>query len=202
MNDFMEKKLFDQIAESYDTNERKELAAIIVNAIKVELKESKDKSLLDYGCGTGLVGLEFSSLVDKVLLIDSSEQMLEIAKAKIIRANIKNAEVLYSDLTKATSNMKVDIILVSLVLLHIPDVSKVLRQFFSALNPNGNLIIVDFDKNENVNHPKVHNGFRHTDLKSLLTDVGFKKISIKTFYHGKNIFMNQDASLFLSTSFK
>ncbi len=198
----MENNLFDQIANKYDTKERKELAKIIVNAIQMELKESKDKSLLDYGSGTGLVGLEFSSLVDTVLLIDSSEQMLEIAREKIIRANIGNVNIICSDFMETTSNIAVDIILVSLVLLHIPDVGEILRHFYSVLNKNGKLIIVDFDKNENVNHPNIHNGFGHMDLKSLLTDAGFNTVKIRTFYHGKNIFMNQDASLLISTSLK
>ncbi|EPG72569.1 ribosomal protein L11 methyltransferase-like protein [Leptospira fainei serovar Hurstbridge str. BUT 6] len=198
----MQNNLFDQIASEYDTKERQELAKIIVKEIKSELKNSKDKSLLDYGSGTGLVGLELSPLVDKILLMDSAEQMLEIAKEKIIRANMKNAEVIYSDFTKTTSSIKADIIVVSLVLLHIPDTNRILKQFFSVLKENGKLIIVDFDKNEKVNHPKVHNGFSHTDLKSLLTDAGFKKTEIRTFYNGENIFMNQDASLLISTSLK
>ncbi|TGN06542.1 class I SAM-dependent DNA methyltransferase [Leptospira ilyithenensis] len=198
----MENNIFNQIANKYDTKERTELAKIIVNAIKPELKESKNKSLLDYGCGTGLVGLELSTLVDKLLLTDSSEQMLEITEAKITQGNIKNAEVIDSDFTKTTSNIEADIIIVSLVLLHIPDVNKILRRFYSVLNTNGKLIIVDFDKNEKVSHPNVHNGFAHTDLKSLLTDAGFNTIEIKTFHHGKNIFMNQDASLLISTGLK
>ncbi|EQA46260.1 methyltransferase, UbiE/COQ5 family [Leptospira broomii serovar Hurstbridge str. 5399] len=198
----MESNLFDQIANKYDTKERRELAKIIVNEIKSELKNCKDKSLLDYGSGTGLVGLQLSPLVDKLLLMDSAEQMLEIAREKITRANMKNAEVIYSDFTKTTPNLKADIIVGSLVLLHIPDLKDILGHFFSVLNTNGKLIIVDFDKNEKINHPKVHNGFNQMDLKTLLNAVGFRKIEIRTFYHGKNIFMNHDASLMISTSLK
>jgi ubiquinone/menaquinone biosynthesis C-methylase UbiE len=198
----MEDNLFDQIANKYDTKERQELAQIIVNEIKSELKNSKDKSLLDYGSGTGLVGLELSSFVTKIRLMDSAEQMLAIAREKITRTNIENAEVIHSDFTKTTSNIKTDIVVVSLVLLHILDVYEMLKNFYSVLNANGKLIIIDFDKNEKVNHPKVHNGFRHLDLKSLLSNAGFKNIEIRTFHYGKNIFMNQDASLLISTSLK
>jgi ubiquinone/menaquinone biosynthesis C-methylase UbiE len=197
----MENNIFNQIANRYDTTERKELAKIIVTAIKSELKENKD-TVLDYGCGTGLIGLALSSLVDKILFMDSSEQMLEVTREKIIRANVKNADVIHSDFTKTNLHIEVDVIVVSLVLHHIPDVHNALKQFYSILNKNGKLIIVDFDKNEKINHLNVHNGFRQADLNSLLADVGFNKIEIKTFYHGKNIFMNQDASLFISTSLK
>ncbi|HZG71257.1 MAG TPA: hypothetical protein VEY51_06915, partial [Chondromyces sp.] len=60
----------------------------------------------------------------------------------------------------------------------------------------------DFDKNDKINHPKVHNGFSHEELKKRLSEVGFKSIEIKTFYHGNRIFMNQDASMFISSSIK
>ncbi|WP_246838586.1 hypothetical protein [Leptospira stimsonii] len=77
-----------------------------------------------------------------------------------------------------------------------------LAYFYSALNEKGKLVIVDFDKNEKVNHPEVHNCFNPVDLKFLPHEVGFKKVEIRTIYHGKNIFTNQDASLFLSSSRK
>ncbi len=198
----MENRPFNQIAKSYDTKQRKELAKVIVRAIQNELKERRVNTLLDYGCGTGLVGLELSPLVDKLFMVDSAEPMIEIVKEKIFRANIKNAEVIHSDFAKVPAPVFADVIVVSLVLLHIREVRKMLTYFYSALNENGKLVIVDFDKNEKVNHPEVHNGFDPADLKFLLHEVGFKKVEIKTIYHGKNIFMNQDASLFPSSSRK
>jgi len=57
---------------------------------------------------------------------------------------------------------------------------------YSKKNDNGKLIIVDFDKNDKISHPKVHNGFSHEELKELLSEKGFKSTEIKTFYHEKN----------------
>jgi len=90
----------------------------------------------------------------------------------------------------------------SLVLLHIPDTKRILWELFSILNDGGKLIIVDFDKNDKVNHPMVHNGFLHDNLKRVLSEIGFKSIKIKTFYQGSHIFMKQDASMFIASSTK
>src|SRR5690606_17138563 len=98
--------------------------------------------------------------------------------------------------------LKADIVLMSLVLLHIPDTKRILQSVFDILNEGGKLIIVDFDKNERVTHPKVHNGFSHDELKKLLSEIGFKQIEIKTFYHGTRVFVNEDASMFLASSIK
>lgn len=179
-----------------------ELANVIVKEVKAEIQNSKSKSLLDYGSGTGLIGLELSDLVDSVLLVDSSEQMLKVAQAKITHRGITNANVLYSDFTKEIPELKADIILMSLVLLHIPDTKKILQALFHILNDGGKLVIIDFDKNDKISHPKVHNGFSHAELKEILAEVGFKSSDVKTFYHGKQIFMKQDASMFISSSIK
>lgn len=198
----MENNVFEQMAKRYDTEDRKELASIIVKEVRTVLQNSESKTLIDYGSGTGLVSLELADLVNSIWLVDSSEQMLEVAKGKISRKDITNAKVLISDFTQEVPELKADIIFMSLVLLHIPDTKKILQVLYQMLNAGGKLIIVDFDKNERINHPKVHNGFYHEELKSYLSEVGFVTTQINTFHHGEQIFMKQDASMFLSVSKK
>lgn len=113
-----------------------------------------------------------------------------------------NANVLYSDFTQETPELKADIVLMSLVLLHIPDTKQILKEMFNLLNDGGKLIIVDFDKNDQIYHPKVHNGFTHEELTTILTEIGFRSIEMKTFYHGSEIFMKKDASMFIASSVK
>jgi ubiquinone/menaquinone biosynthesis C-methylase UbiE len=196
----MENNVFEQMAKRYDTEDRIELAKVIVKEVRQELQNCKSSSLIDYGSGTGLVSLELSDLVDSILLVDSSKQMLEVAKTKISNKGMTNAKVLYSDFTQETPELKADIVLMSLVLLHIPDTQNILQKMFSILSDNGKLIIIDFDKNDKINHPKVHNGFSHDELNKRLAQAGFKSTEIKTFYQGTGIFMNQDASMFISSS--
>lgn len=198
----MDDNVFEQMARRYDTEERIALAKIVAEAIEPELRDSLSKTLIDYGSGTGLVGLALSGLVRSVLLVDSSKQMLEVAEAKISSMGKSNAEVLFADFSQKVPELKADIVLMSLVLLHIPDTKRILQSVFEILNEGGKLIIVDFDKNERVTHPKVHNGFSHDELKKLLSEIGFKQIEIKTFYHGTRVFVNEDASMFLASSIK
>lgn len=198
----MENNVFEEMAKRYDTEERMELAKVIVKEVRLELENSKSKSLIDYGSGTGLVSLELSDLVDSILLVDSSEQMLKVAEAKISQRGLTNVKVLHSDFLQNTPELKADIILMSLVLLHILETKKILQELFNILNDDGKLIIIDFDKNDRVHHPKVHNGFLHEELKDRLSEVGFKSTEIKTVHHGNHIFMNQDAAMFICTSIK
>lgn len=198
----MTDNIFEQMEKRYDTPDRIELANIILEQIKPEFQNTQTSTLLDYGSGTGLISLELSSLVNSVVLVDSSEQMLEVAEAKINSQKIKNAEVLNVDFTKEVPAVQVDIILISLVLLHVPNTNLLLENLYSILNPGGKLIIIDFDKNEKVNHPKIHNGFTHEEMEIYLSQIGFESIETETFHSGKNIFAKQNASMFMSMSLK
>lgn len=198
----MESNVFEQMAKRYDSEERIELAKIVSREVRSALQGSQSKSLVDYGSGTGLVSLELTDLIASVLLVDSSQQMIEVAKNKIAQKEITNATVLHSDFTQKTPDLKADIVLMSLVLLHVPETKKILQQMFNILTEDGRLLIIDFDKNDKIDHPKVHNGFSHEELKEKLSEVGFRSSEIKTFYHGKNIFMKQDASMFIASSSK
>src|SRR5699024_10809852 len=60
----MKENHFEQMAKRYDTEDRIALAKVITKEVKFELQNSKSKSLLDYGSGTGLISLELSDLVD------------------------------------------------------------------------------------------------------------------------------------------
>lgn len=67
---------------------------------------------------------------------------------------------------------------------------------FFNLSLSGQLIIIDFDYNEAVQSDLVHPEFNQADLKSYLSEIGFKRIESMTVYSGSGILMGQDASLF------
>ena len=198
----MNNNLFDDLAKKYDSKERVFLANKIQNRVYLELDDSLEKILLDYGSGTGLVSLNLTSMVNKVYLVDSSEEMTQITNHKIKDQEILNAKALCHNLMTETLDLKADIILVSLVLLHIPDTQKILEELYRRLNDHGKLIIVDFDLNDKINDSRVHNGFDKKQLASQLTDAGFTNITAETFYQGEKIFMKEDASLCLTVGYK
>lgn len=198
----MANELFDELAKRYDSDKQIFLASIIQKEVEAELEESQDKTFLDYGSGTGLVSLDLASYVDQLYLIDSSKEMTAITTNKIKTNQIENASALCRDLIKEDLTFKVDIILVSLVLLHIPDTDLVLKQLYKHLNPKGKLIIVDFDKNEKITDSRVHNGFDKQELKEKMQTTGFVHVSSDTFYQGEKLFMKEDASLCLTLGYK
>lgn len=194
---------FEMIANTYDTAERIRIAKVSADAIREYLVDAKSKNGIDFGCGTGLVGMNLLNDFNSLLFLDTSQNMINQIKQKIFGSNIQKAATLCFDFEKdSLADLHTDYIFMVQVLLHIQDVELVLSRLYEVLNEGGHLLIVDFDKNEKVVSDLVHNGFDQTELADIMTKIGYRDIQSKTFYTGSKIFMGQDASLFILDSRK
>jgi len=189
---------FEMIANIYDTPERIQIAKVASDAIREYLVDAKGKNAIDFGCGTGLVGMNLLSDFNSILFLDTSQNMVHQVEQKISDFNIMNADTLCFDFEKESpSELHADYIFMAQVLLHIKDFQSVLLKLYEVLNPGGHLLIVDFIKNKDIVSDMVHNGFDLEDLTGILAKIGYRDIQSKTVYTGSKIFMGQDASIFI-----
>ncbi|TBL77380.1 class I SAM-dependent methyltransferase [Paenibacillus thalictri] len=194
---------FEMIAKRYDTPERIQIAKVSSDAISEYVVDAKSKKAIDFGCGTGLVGMNLLNAFHSMLFLDTSPNMLDQIKQKISDLNIQNAHTLCFDFEKeGLPGLRADYIFMAQVLLHIHDAEFILSRLFDVLNEGGHLLIVDFDKNEKVVSDIVHNGFKQDDLAEMMMKIGYKDVQSKTFYTGRGIFMGHDASMFILHSRK
>jgi ubiquinone/menaquinone biosynthesis C-methylase UbiE len=194
---------FEMIANVYDTPERIHIAKVSSEAIREYLVDTKDMTAIDFGCGTGLVGMSILNEFQTVLFLDTSQNMIRQIEQKISNQGIQNANTLCFDLEQDTTvDFHSDYIFMAQVLLHIKDIEFILSRLYEVLNDGGHLIIVDFNKNDEIESDMVHNGFDQMSLGELMSKIGYKDIHAKTFYHGSNIFMGKDASMFVLDSRK
>ncbi len=194
---------FEMIANIYDTSERIQIAKVSSNAIREYLVDTKSKNAIDFGCGTGLVGMNLLNDFNTMLFLDISQNMINQVKQKISSSNTQNATTLSFDFEKdSLLDLHADYIFMAQVLLHINDVELVLSRLNEVLNESGHLLIVDFDKNEKIVSDMVHNGFDQIELADIMTKIGYRDVQSKTFYTGSKIFMGHDASLFILDSQK
>lgn len=194
---------FEMMANVYDTPERVNIAKVSANAIREYLVDAKNKDAIDFGCGTGLVGMDLLDEFKSVLFLDTSQNMINQVEQKISDGNIHNASTLCFDFEIATlATIRADYIFMAQVLLHIKDFEPVLSRLYDILNPGGHLIITDFNKNDEVVSDLVHNGFDLEELSDIMLKIGYKNVQSKTIYSGSKIFMGQDASMFVLDSQK
>lgn len=194
---------FEMIADIYDTSERIQIAKVASDAIRKHLTDAKGKTAIDFGCGTGLVGMDLLRDFNSMLFLDTSQKMLNQIEKKIAANNIQNAATLCFDFERdSLSDLKADYIFMVQVLLHIKDVEPVLSRLYEVLNQGGHLLIIDFDKNEKVASDMVHNGFDQKELAETMAPLGYINIQSETFYTGSRIFMGEDAAMFILEAVK
>ena len=193
---------FNQLAAKYDTPKNRYMAKRAADAIRNLLDESHKKSAIDFGCGTGLVGLDLLEDFEAMLFIDASIKMIEQVEKKLADKNTKKASVLCLDIEKdAQLPYKVDTIILSLVLHHIPDSHRLLTKLYETLNEDGQLLIIEMEKQEKDSSNHGH-GMDRSVLATTLAGIGYQNIQSDIFYDAKKESDGQEASRFVLSARK
>lgn len=137
---------YNQLAEVYDKKweeyNNKTTEEIIKN-----FKLNDNLRILEAGCGTGILIEKLLKLKPniRILGVDISKEMLKIAKIRL--GKYKNVELLKKDIENLKLREKFDLIISNSSIHYLDNLDKVIRNFKSLLNENGELILVDWCKN-------------------------------------------------------
>ena len=184
---------FNYKAESFDSPKNIFIADLIRQEVEKQIVDFSDKRILDFGSGTGLVTLPLAAQSKSVMLVDISDKMLDQARLKVEKQAIDNVYLLQQDLLTNPLDQLFDIIVVSRVLHHMPNVEKTLAMFRNHLVEDGQLFIADFVKTD-VNH----HGFHLADLEGKLSQSGFSSVKSQIIYSAEELFLENYAELFLT----
>jgi len=200
---------FDDVSNEWDNEKRIERAKVIANKIKTTISVKKNKSAMEFGCGTGLISVNLSDVFENITLIDNSQGMINIVNEKIKKLNLTHINSCCYDLLENSLDEKYDIIYSSMALHHIVDIDELLKKFYNMINSNGTLCIVDLNEDDGRFHKSEvgfngHNGFSQEWMKSILEANGFSNIKSETFYKSTREIDNEELgySLFIMTGDK
>lgn len=181
-------------AKSWDNDRIIKRSEIIANKINELVGNKPNSYIMEYGCATGLISLNLCHKFKKLTLMDSEEEMIKVVNEKIKLYKTSNVSPIKIDLTKETyEKEKFDLIYTSLTLHHVLDIENIVKIFYSLLNKNGILCIIELDKEDGSFHGDVknfkgHNGFLHKDIENTLRKVGFSNLNSETFFHGERTY--------------
>lgn len=201
----LQKRLFDIAAKSWDEKpDRIELARAIYDGISSQVELSHRIKVLEYGCGTAILGFMLAQTCGKVVAADNSEGMLEQVRKKVSDNNINNIETKLLDLEKdEILDEKFDMIVSSMALHHIEKVELVLRKLAEMLNQNGIIAIADIVEEDGSFHTTIkvpHNGFSVKKLLEAFKNLGFQNCNERIVHHiSRN---NREYPIFLITAVK
>ncbi len=183
---------FDKRAPKWDTEAKVARSEFLAGAIGKVLEgknpDGRQLEAMEYGCGTGLVGLAMRDRFSRLVLADSSQGMIEAVQEKIKRMPDPRVEARLLDLSEGEPNVGEDIfdVIFSVQTLHhIRDVDTTLRNLRCLLRPGGTLVLIDMDADGGEFHRDFenfhgHHGFDRQWLTERVTEAGFEVGSVAT----------------------
>lgn len=94
---------------------------------------------LDAACGTGRFSVRLAARGHRVVGVDNSSEMLELARLKAPGADFRVGELDELPLPDGS----VDLVVCALALSHVPDLAAVMAQFARVVRPGGHVVIAD-----------------------------------------------------------
>ncbi len=170
---------FDAAAATWDEDPaRVRLAADVFQALVARVPLSTNMDALDFGCGTGLLTFALAPRVRSVTAVDSSRGMLDALRAKAAAQGLSCVRPVQLDPDHgAVITGRYDLVVSSMTLHHIRDVSGLLGQFHAVLAPGGWLGLADLDPDGGRFHGDArgvhHHGFERDALRQALRAAGF-----------------------------
>lgn len=181
------KEKFDEASKEWDKSDFKlNLAKNITDAILEALPFDGSQSVLDFGCGTGLVGLNIAPFVKNVVGADVSQGMLEVFDAKALSMGLGNASSLLLDENSPLPFETFDVITSAMAIHHIKEPHEVFGRFAKALKSGGWIAIADLAKEDGTFHRDntgvYHFGFDESQWDEFCTTNGFENPTITVAY--------------------
>lgn len=171
---------FAEKAKNWDNPVKIAMTTAFVDAIEERNIPIEGQTVLEIGCGTGLVGLEFADRAERLIMVDTSQAMLEVLHDKVAKLNADNIAIVHGDISQV--EQKADVILSFMALHHIADTETFLAEVKARLNENGIVVIGDLYAEDGSFHPEEesvpHNGFDPANLIREFEKVGFREVSI------------------------
>src|SRR6266540_521794 len=146
-------------------------------------------SVLEYGCGTGLLGFALRKHVGNLTLADVSDGMLDVVREKLAAAPDARVHPRKLDLlADPMPERRYDLVCSMMTLHHIADTDAILRKFHALLERSGFLCIADLDIEDGSFHGAGfdgHNGFDRADLAAKALRAGFRSTRFVTAHEMK-----------------
>lgn len=136
-------RFWDKSASRFDQEEKKDVQTNIkiIDRTKKYLKPSD--TVLDFGCGTGLISNEIADNVKFIHAVDISSKMIEIAKNKTENRKIQNIDFIHSTIfDERFKRGSYDVVLAFYILHLLEDSQKSIQRLNDLIKPDGLIVSV------------------------------------------------------------
>jgi ubiquinone/menaquinone biosynthesis C-methylase UbiE len=143
------KTFFETTAAEWDTMRLTYYDERVIETIADAIAIDDTQTVLDVGTGSGFIAAGLAPRADRVIAIDNSPAMLDVARDHLAQLGIDNVEVREGDLTQPPLNDdSIDAAVANMVLHHAEDPASMLAEMTRVVRPGRWVAITDA-----VEHP-------------------------------------------------
>lgn len=170
-------RFFDSIAEDWEKLKREIIGDANLNDLILEAVPEAD-TILDLGCGTGDLLAPLKERANLVIGVEKSPKMLDGARRRF-SSDGENIDLRIGELEHLPlREEEADLAVINMVLHHLPDPKKALKEVYRVLKKGNSFIIVDL-LNHQVESMRERFGdrwlgFSITDIRKWLETSGFR----------------------------
>ena len=166
-------EFFERVAADWDTMRLSYYDERVIERMAAVSGVGAGMTVADVGTGTGFVAAGIAPRVSRVLAVDNSPAMLEVARKNLGELGIANVELLEGDVRALPlESGSMDAAFANMVLHHAEDPAAMLREMARVVRPGGVVAIVD-----EVEHPFAWMREEHADVW-----LGFDEGQVEEFF--------------------
>jgi ubiquinone/menaquinone biosynthesis C-methylase UbiE len=181
---------FDNVAADWESKpSRVQIAKSSVDNIIETVDMKPDFKILDYGCGTGLIGFGLSNETNNVVGMDYSIGMVEKFNKKAKDLGFINISAVQHNINEQDlPQNEFNLIAISMTLHHIKDTSMFIKKARAGLKTGGYLCINDLVSEDGTFHDEhknegvEHFGYDKDELCTIIENNNFEVIEYKIVY--------------------
>ncbi len=145
---------------------------------------------LDLGTGTGRMLELIAPLAERAVGVDQSPAMLNVARARLERAGLRNTQLRQGDIyALPVERDRYDLVVIHRVLHYLDDPARAIREAARVVRPAGRLIVVDFapHTHEFLREQHAHRrlGFAATEVAEFMRESDLDLVEQRDLQPGK-----------------
>ena len=137
--------------------------------------------IADLGAGDGSFALLLAQAATRVIAVDSSQKMLDVAREQALRNGVANVEFRLGDMEELPiDDGAVDLAIFSQSLHHAGHPERAVREAWRILRPGGRIVVLDLAKHRFEEARELYAdewlGFSEVEIESMLASIGFADV--------------------------
>ncbi len=180
-------RYFEQVASSWDRMRGHHVPEAEIEAALVDTLRDRDiRALVDLGTGTGRILEIAAPHIGAGIGVDTSRDMLGVARDKLERARLHHCQVRHNDIYHLDlPDGAVDAAVLHHVLHFLDEPADAIAEAARVLGPSGLLVIVDFATHEvellREEYQHLRLGFSDEEIQEWCTRAGMGEVQTRTF---------------------